>query len=432
MTRTSALAGEALDETPELLVDAEDAPPAPPPAIAAHHPVWLAAAIVLVALNLRPALSSVGPVLPDLAAGIGLGTAAESLLTTVPVLCLGVFGLAAPALARRLGSERTVLAFVLVLAAGIALRAVPSIAAQFGAAVIAGAGIGIAGVLLPGIVKRDFPGHVGLMTGVYTMALCAGAAAAAGASVPLAQALGGWWWGLAAWAVPALVAGLAWLPFAVRSGKAMARTAPRVTGLWGDALAWQVTLQMGLQSSLAYIVFAWLAPMLRDRGLPPVDAGFAVSISVMTQAGSALLAPIIAGRARRQSAIGAVFLCVTLAGFLGCLLAPLSTIWLWAIVLGAGQGANFGVALVLIVLRAGDAHVAARLSSMAQSVGYTLAACGPFAAGLLKGHGGWGGVGVLFSGIAAAAIVFVVLAGRGGHVGAVVQAEPSRGDGPAG
>jgi CP family cyanate transporter-like MFS transporter len=385
------------------------------------RPLWAAIVLMLVALNLRPALSSLAPVLPEVmeAAGISVGTA--SILTAAPVLCLGLFGFPAPRIARRFGTERTILGMLLMLAAGIALRGVPSFPSLLAGTVIAGAAIGVIGVLLPGLVKRDFPEAVGLMTGIYTMALCTGAAGAAATTVPLQHALGdGPLAALAFWAVPAAIAAAAWISLLPRRTGQSARAIPKIGGLWRDPLAWQVTFYMGLQSSLAYVVFGWLAPMLRDRGVDPVVAGFLVSGSVLVQAAAGLTAPILAARRRNQSGAAAAMMGLTLAGLLGCLYAPLGTLWAWVVILGLGQGGAFAMALMLIVLRSTDAHVAAHLSGMSQSVGYTLASAGPLAVGLLHDWtGGWGAIGWLFVAVCAAAGIFGLAAGRALQVQAV-------------
>lgn len=386
------------------------------------HPLVVALALVLVALNLRPALSSLAPVLPEIMQTLGISAATASVLTMAPVLCLGLFGFIAPRLTDRFGAERTVIGALLVLATGIALRGIPAFPSLLTGTLLAGAGIGVASVLLPSLVKRDFPHLAGLMTGVYTMALCTGAATAAGLTVPLADRFDSWPAALAFWALPALAVALLWLPRArPRQGDAHAQRY-RVTGLWRDPLAWQVTLFMGLQSSLAYIVFGWLAPILRDRGLDPVIAGAAVSATIMVQISTALTAPIIAGRRPSQSGAVIVLIGLTLAGLLGCLYAPLGTLWIWIVILGLGQGGVFAVALSLIVLRAPNAQVATHLSGMAQSVGYTLAAVGPLLAGLLHDWtGSWNASGALFVVICLLAIAFGVGAGRPLHVNAMVK-----------
>ncbi len=397
----------------ELLIDAEDAPPAVLPAL----PRWLlAVAILVVACNLRPPLTSVGPVLNEIRADhAGLG-GLVGLLTMLPVLCMGLAGPLAPGLARRWGAERVVLGWMGVLIAGLALRALGAAPALFLGTAIVGAAIGVIGVLLPGVVKRDFRDHGTLMTGLFTMCLCWGAAFAAGIMVPLTRLLDGAWpLALGAWVVPALCAALVWAPMLPRRDGPTVAPPPPVRGLWRNPLAWQVTLFMGLQSSLAYAVFGWLAPILRDRGLDAATAGWLVSFSVVVQLPAALVAPILAGRARDQRLAVTVAVACTLSGLLGCLYAPVDgwLVWLWAAVLGIGQGASFAVALALIVLRSRDGHVAAQLSSMAQGVGYTLAAFCPMALGLLReAAGSWSPAGPLFVMVAGLALAAGLGAGR--------------------
>lgn len=411
--------GPVLDE---LLIDAEvdDAELQPP---ARQPSAWLLLlGLVLVALNLRPALSSMAPVLGDVSRGLGLSGSQAGLLTTLPVLCLGLFAPLAPVLARRFGSERVILGVLLCLAGGIALRSSLGSFGIFAGSLVAGASIGVIGVLLPGIVKRDFPTHAGSLMGVYTMALCLGAALAAGATVPLSHHFADdWRLGLGVWLIPAVVAALIWLPQA-RQGHAAHHAAFQVRGLWRDRLAWQVTLYMGLQSSLAYIVFGWLPSILIGRGLSPTEAGLVLSGSVIVQLLSALTAPMLATRGKDQRLAIVIVMVLTLAGLFGCLYAPLSGLWGWAVVLGIGQGGTFALALTLIVLRSKDAHVAAHLSSMAQGVGYTLASAGPFAVGLVHDlSGGWSAVGWIFAVIGAAAILFGLKAGRTQYVKAISE-----------
>ena len=407
----------------ELLIDAEaddDAVQRQP--LLVRQPWLLLLGLVLVALNLRPALSSMAPLLGQVSSSLGLSASQAGLLTTLPVLCLGLFAPLAPVLARRFGSERVILGILLVLAAGILVRSTLGVTGLFLGSILAGASIGVIGVLLPGIVKRDFPQHAGALTGVYTMALCLGAAMAAGASVPLAQQWGGSWpIGLGFWALPALLAMLVWLPQA-RQGHGAHRVAYRVRGLLRDPLAWQVTLYMGLQSSLAYIVFGWLPSILIGRGLEPTEAGLVLSGSVIVQLFSSLGAPWLATRGKDQRLAIVMVMLVTLAGLFGCLYAPLDGLWGWAVLLGLGQGGTFALALTLIVLRSRDAHVAANLSSMAQGFGYTLASMGPLAVGLVHDlTGGWNAVGWIFAVLGMGAIGFGLKAGRALHVQVVSE-----------
>ncbi|AUZ57641.1 Cyanate transport protein CynX [Pseudomonas sp. XWY-1] len=415
ITRNSPSNERDLDE---LLIDAEaDDEQVQQQAVVLRRPWLLLLGLVLVALNLRPALSSMAPVLGQVSEGLGLNASQAGLLTTLPVLCLGLFAPLAPLLARRFGSERVILGILLTLALGLVVRSTFGAIGVFLGSLMAGASIGIIGVLLPGIVKRDFPQHAGTLTGVYTMALCLGAAMAAGATVPLAQHFdGSWALGLGFWVLPALLAMLVWLPQA-RQGHGLHKVAYRVRGLWRDPLAWQVTLYMGLQSSLAYIVFGWLPSILIGRGLTPTEAGLVLSGSVIVQLISSLSAPWLATRGKDQRLAIVVVMSGTLAGLFGCLYAPLSGLWGWAIVLGLGQGGTFALALTLIVLRSKDAHVAANLSSMAQGVGYTLASMGPFAVGLVHDlTGGWTALGWIFAVLGVGAVVFGLGAGRALHV----------------
>jgi CP family cyanate transporter-like MFS transporter len=405
----------------DRLTDAEaNSLPRPPPTLA-RSGVWLlGASLVLIAFNLRAAVSSIGPVLRDIIAHAGLSATGASVLTTLPSLCFGLAALAATGLARHLGPERAVLAGLAALTGGLALRGTTGLTGLFAGQVLATAGIGVINVLLPGLVKRDFSHRVALMTGLYTMAFCAGAAGAAGATVPLALVLGGWGGGLAIWALPAGLAALVWAFQVPRGTRVQAHAGSAVRGLWSDRLAWQVTLFMGLQSALAYLVFGWLAPILRDRGLSAVDAGLVLSVSVVAQAVASLVAPALATRGASQSFANVLSVALCMVGLMGCMFAPLGTVWLWAVVLGLAQGALIAIALTVIVLRAPDPHVAAHLSGMAQSVGYLLASAGPLLAGLLHGWtGGWGAVAAFSLAIGAAAALFGYGAGRPRHVGAV-------------
>ncbi len=380
---------------------------------ARFHPVLIGLGLMLVAFNLRPALSSIGPLLPGIRTETGLSGALAGALVTLPVLCLGVFGRLAPVLVRRIGPDAGVLAALVVLALGLTLRGLGGLPLLFLGSVVAAAAIGIVGVILPGIVKRDFPDQAGLMTGLYTALLCLGAAAGAGFTVPARHALGlGWEGALMLWAAPALVAAALWLPF-VR-GRPMAAAGPRPSGrLWRDPLAWQVTAFMGLQSSLAYIVFGWLPAALVDRGFDLVTAGLVASVSALAQGALALLVPTLAARRPDQRPWVILVVSLPLVGFTGLLVGPLAFAWGFALLLGLGLGGCFGLALTLIVLRAGDPRAAAELSAMAQGVGYCGAALGPFLVGIAHDlSGGWGLPAALYAGLCLAAASFGWLAAR--------------------
>ena len=348
--------------------------------------ILLAAAILLIAVNLRPALAGVGPLIADIRQDTGLSNPALGLLTTLPLLAFGFVSTLTPLATRRLGIEGTLAAALLLLAAGILLRVVPSTALLFGGTLLAGVAIALGNVLLPSLVKRDFPGRSGVMTSLYSSAMGAGATVAAGVSVPLAEAYGlGWRWSLGAWALPALVALGVWLP------RLRQRSVPRPTGslrtalkdLGRSRLAWEVALFMGLQSLTFYVMLAWLPELLQSRGLDAERAGWMLALSQGVGILGTLLIPTWAERLPDQRRIVWVLAAVEGVSLLGLLAPGTALAPLWVSLLGFVLGGTFGLALLFIVLRTPDAQTATELSGMAQSVGYLLASVGPFAFGLL-------------------------------------------------
>jgi CP family cyanate transporter-like MFS transporter len=371
--------------------------------------------IVLVALNLRPALSSLAPLLTRVQGDLSLSPSAIGILTTLPVLCLGLFAPLAPRLSRQLGLERTLSLSLLLLAGALWLRAQHQVLALFAGTALAGAAIGIGGTLLPVLVKREMPDRADLLTGVYTMSLCLGGALGAGLSVPLAGWLGGWAASIASWALLALLALLAWRALVPHPWPSSVDRASRraIPGLWRTPLAWQITLLMGLQSSLAYTVFGWLPALLQLRGISESGAGLLLGGSVMAQIVSALAAPWLGRLGRDQRPALLALLLLTGSGLLLALLGPLDLRWPAMILLGLGQGGSFSLALTLLVLRSATPEVANQLSGMAQGCGYCIAALGPFAVGLLLDAGvSLAGIAATLSAVTALAIGFGVLAGR--------------------
>ena len=379
--------------------------------------------IVLLAANLRPALTGVAPLIGQIRADTGISNGVAGLLTTLPLLAFGLLSPIAPRVARRFGMERALLASLLVLAAGILLRWAGAVAALFLGTAILGAAIAVGNVLLPGLVKREFPEHAGLMTSVYSTSLGISAALAAGVSVPLTQLAGiGWRGALAVWALPALLASVAWLPQLGRSDRPAdpsARNSPGVRDLWRSPLAWQVTLFMGLQSLAYYVTLAWLPEILQEEGLSAARAGWMLGLSQAVAIVTMFLAPMIA--ARRPSQRGAVVVAVSMsgAGALGLLVAGSAASSLWVVLLGLGQGACFSLALTFFALRAPDPGHASTLSGMAQSVGYLLAAGGPFLFGVLRdATGAWKVPLALLLAITVCLLIAGLGAARDAHVGA--------------
>ena len=380
----------------------------------------LAAGLLLAAFSLRLVFTSLSAVLPDVMATLHLSPLEGGLLTTLPVFCLGLFAPLTPRLIRLIGLERLVTLALLTLAAATALRGVEAYPALLAGSLGAGAAIAVLNVTMPSLVKRDFPDRAALMTGLYSMSMVSGAALAAGATVPIERALGGSWAAaLASWAAPAGVAALLWLPRAWRGGTHAAPDPPSFGWLWRDSLAWQVTLFMGFQSALAYSVFAWMAPLLRFRGLDPAAAGYALSLSVMAQILTSFAAPWISTRGRDQRTVAITLALLGTVGLLGALFAPLGSVLIWVAVQGLGQGGLFSVAMTIIILRSPGPDVAAALSGIAQGLGYVLAGLAPLVVGLLRGAtDDLAPLAILFVALGGCLLASGALAGRAGLVGA--------------
>jgi len=300
------------------------------------------ALMILVALNLRPALSSMAPLLVRIQEALGLSATAIGALTTLPVLCLGLFAPLAPWLTRRLGAERTLSVALLLLGAALLLRASAHPLPLYLGTLLVGAAIGIAGTLLPALVKRELPQGADVATGVYTMALCLGGALGAGLSVPLADLFDAWRVSLGSWALLAFIALIAWrwrMPHPWPTERASsARDAPKLR-MTRKALAWQVTGYMGSQSALAYIVFGWLPVLLQQRGLGAAEAGWLLAASVIGQLITALGAPWLARLGRDQRPVIMLLLLSTAAGIVILLQAPLTWRWAGALLLGLARAA---------------------------------------------------------------------------------------------
>ena len=371
--------------------------------------------MILVGLNLRPALSSLAPLLPRIESEGELSVLTLSLLTTLPVLCLGLFSPFSPWLARRLGLERSLALGLIILSFGLALRGLSSASTLFLGTLLIGAAIGVLGTLLPALVKRELGDSADLMTGVYTMALCLGGALGAGLSIPLADILGSWSFSLMSWSGLALTALFAWwwvMPQPAPDPQ-FKGSAGHAAALLRNPLAWQVMLFMGSQSSLAYIVFGWLPTLLVRQGYSEGEAGWLMAASIMVQLISAISAPWLARLSQDQRPAILLLLALTGSGLLMLLLGSSALRWPGAILLGLGQGGSFSLALTLIVLRSGNAKIAAELSALVQGGGYTLAALGPLIIGLMiDANMSIEGITWLLLSVLAFAATMALLAGR--------------------
>lgn len=370
------------------------------------------------ALNLRPALASVGPLVPEMRADTGLSNAALGALTTLPLLAFGCVSLFTSVVTRRIGIERAVVLALALLAAGTALRAAPAVPALYLGTTILGVGVALGNVLLPAIAKRDFPHRSGPITSLYSSTMGLGATAAAGLSVPLAAILG-WRGALGIWVAPALLALVVWLPRVTGPRPPRNVQARRVTlrALGRSKLAWQVALYMGLQSLTFYVVIAWLPDLLQTRGMSEGAAGWLLALSQATGVLGTAVVPVWAGRRVDQRRI-IWTLGVLEAVSLGGLLLPGGALAaVWVALLGFVLGGTFGLALTLLVLRSSDAESAGELSGMAQSVGYLVAATGPTAFGYLHDvTAGWTLPLLFLAGILGAKVSFGLPAGRTGSI----------------
>ncbi|KGN38829.1 MFS transporter [Knoellia subterranea KCTC 19937] len=346
--------------------------------------------VVAVALSMRTLMTAVPPLLPRIREDLGLSSVWLGVLTTVPVLCMGVFAPASARLGLRLGVARCTSLAMVAVALGNLVRGVGHEAfALYAGTLLAGAGIALAGTLLPGIVKSSFPaGRAGLATGLQMFAMMGGAALAAGVSVPLADAFGDWDLSLGFWGVIAVVGLVLWLPVdrAVHRGGDHDRHPPDTSHRlpWRSATAWLVAGYLAIQSWQFYSTLAWLSPTYVAHGWEAQDAGLLLSVFTGAQFVSGLVGPAITDRVRdwRIPLVGAC-LC-GLAGQFGVWAAPDAAPWLWAILLGTAQGASFAIGLVLLVRYAVSPAAAARLTAMAFLVSYTIASLGPTTMGAIR------------------------------------------------
>lgn len=369
--------------------------------------------MLLVAINLRPALASVGPLVEPIRAATGLSATAFGLLTTLPLIAFGLVSTLAPSVVRRLGLAGALVLAMGLVVTGAATRPFGGVALLFLGTAALGVGIALGNVLMPALVKREFPRSSGTMTSIYSSTMGLGATIAAGVSVPLAAALD-WRGALAVWAIPAAIALLIWMPQVRRQPRADADDPGALAALHAlgrSPLAWQVALFMGLQSLTFYVFLAWLPDLLQSRGMGEAEAGWMLALSQATGIAGSALIPFWAGRRRDQRGIVWLLGAIELVGVVGLMpdrVGALATVWVGLI--GFALGGTFGLALLFIVLRSPDTRSATALSGMAQAVGYLVAAVGPALIGFVRDVTGSWTVPLL---CLVAALVGKVIAGLG-------------------
>ncbi|MCE7012027.1 MFS transporter [Kibdelosporangium philippinense] len=346
--------------------------------------VLLIAGILLVAANLRGALTSVGPLLETIRRSEGLSAGQAGLLSALPLLTFAVFSPQVPRLARRVGMERLTWYALLALAIGIVLRSVPVIGMLWLGTIMLGLAIAVGNVLLPALLKRDFPDRVAPMTSLYSVTMGVVGAVVSGLAVPLAGALpGGWRTALGSLAGLALIGFAIWAPQAFgRQARPAVEPAASARTPWRSALAWQVTAYMGLQSFGFYIVLAWFPAIMNDNGISEENSGWLLLLLQVLGVTMSAAIPLVANKMRDQRLLATGGSLLSLVGYIGILVAPELAV-LWAIVVGLASGICFVLALLFFTLRAADSFGAAALSGMAQSIGYLFATTGPVLFGAL-------------------------------------------------
>ncbi|POP42305.1 MFS transporter [Superficieibacter electus] len=343
-----------------------------------RHTVLLIAGILMIATTLRVTFTGAAPLLDAIRAEYGLTTAQTGLLTTLPLLAFGLISPLAAGVARRFGMERSLSAAMLLICAGIAVRSLPSALFLFTGTAIIGCGIALGNVLLPGLIKRDFSQHVAKMTGAYSLTMGGAAALGSALVVPLALNGFGWRGALLMLMIFPLLAFLLWLAQRGQQ-QPVSLTSSRMQhsrGIWRSALAWQVTLFLGINSLIYYVIIGWLPAILTGQGYSEAQAGSLHGLLQLATAVPGLAIPLILYKLRDQRAIAALVALLCAVSAAGFWFIPQGAVW-WTLLFGFGSGATMILGLTFIGLRARSAHQAAALSGMAQAVGYLLAACGP-------------------------------------------------------
>ncbi|EDV0753742.1 CynX/NimT family MFS transporter [Salmonella enterica subsp. enterica] len=367
----------------------------------------LIAGILMIATTLRVTFTGAAPLLETIRSDYGLSTAQTGLLTTLPLLAFALVSPLAAGIARRFGMERSLFAAMLLISAGIALRSLPSAALLFAGTAIIGCGIALGNVLLPGLIKRDFSQHVARLTGAYSLTMGAAAALGSALVVPLALHGFGWRGALLMLMLFPLLAFLIWLPQwrTTRSANLSSSRALHERGIWRSPLAWQVTLFLGLNSLIYYVIIGWLPTILISHGYSEAQAGSLHGLLQLATAAPGLAIPLILHRFNDQRWIAALVSLLCAVGAAGLWFVPGQAI-IWTLLFGFGSGATMILGLTFISLRASSAHQAAALSGMAQSVGYLLAACGPPVMGKL--HDASGSWYLPLSGVTVLAIIMAI------------------------
>ncbi len=368
-----------------------------PSAPAKYLGVLFAVAIAAAAVNLRPVVTSLGPLLDPVRADLGMSSTLAGLLAAVPSLCFALFGFLAPAAARRIGPIAVITAGMGAITAGVLARSFAGGTAVFLLlTALALAGVAVSNVLLPVVIKRYFPEKVGPMIGLYSMALSAGTALAALVSVPLTSALGGdWRYGLGVWAGLGALALVLWLPVLIakreRGERAGSAGAPAKLPITRSRTAWAMAGYFGLQATGAYVVMGFLSKIFQDSGIDKGTSGALLAVTMVIGVPVSFVLPNLAARRGDQRLFVVVLASFGIAGYAGLAFAPAGAPWVWAVLVGLSNCA-FPLVLTMIGLRARTAGGVAQLSVFAQGVGYLISIPGPILVGwIYQATGRWYG-----------------------------------------
>ncbi|NIF59004.1 CynX/NimT family MFS transporter [Enterobacter sp. Ap-916] len=380
--------------------------------------------ILMIATTLRVTFTGAAPLLDMVRDALALSTAQIGILTTLPLLAFAVVSPLAAGIARRFGTERSLFGALLIICAGIALRSAGHTALLYIGTAIIGCGIAMGNVLLPSLLKRDFPGQVAKLTGAYSLTMGVAAALGSVMVVPIALHGFGWSGAMLSLMIFPLLALIVWLP-QLGSSTVMnlsGNPALHSRGIWSSPLAWQVTLYLGINSLVYYVIIGWLPSILISHGYNEAEAGSIHGILQLATAIPGLFVGLILSRLKDQRGIAALMALLWCLATLGLWLLPAFSIF-WVSLGGFGSGAAMILGLSFIGMRTGSAHQAAALSGMAQCVGYLLAAFGPPVMG--KIHDITGSWAIPLLGCALLSVVmgvFGAYAGRQKEIGAAEKA----------
>jgi CP family cyanate transporter-like MFS transporter len=338
---------------------------------------------------LRPAITSVGPLIGTIRDDIGLSNWSAGILTSLPLVAFAVLSPVVPKLGNRYTNKIIMLSGLILLFIGISIRSLSLVFFLFLGTLFVGLGIAICNVLLPAVIKDKFPAKVGLMTSIYSTAMGIFAATASGVSVPIASEAGfGWQGALLVWSIPAVIGIVIWSYLVKKPAASDAEEMKFVSNtgnrMWKSSLAWQVAAFMGLQSFLFYVTISWLPEILHHYGLSLTAAGWMLSFTQFVGLPASFIVPVLAGKLSSQRGIVIVLGVLSTGGYTGLIIGEsIGIMVLSTILIGLSLSGSFALALTFLGLRAHDGRQASELSGMAQSFGYVLAATGPMFIGYL-------------------------------------------------